>query len=93
MQSGTGNASEWRICWTGDLKRWEGDLMGWTSSRDPVQGLFIRFGSKESAIEYAEKHDWPYDVDDEPEKIPPRSKSYGDNFTYSKGKLKYIFTK
>ena len=73
--------------------------MGWTSSRDPVQGMTLKFENKIEAIKFANEQGWAYEVTDEgtddddssSSKIKP--KKYADNFLYSSKKLKIIKTK
>lgn len=41
--------------------------MGWTSTGDPYQSVgeaALKFDSKESAVEFAEKYGWQYTVSD-----------------------------
>ncbi|SEM25151.1 ETC complex I subunit conserved region [Roseovarius azorensis] len=40
-------------------------LMGWTATRDPYRPIRLSFPDRESAIDYAERHDWDYIVRDE----------------------------
>jgi NADH dehydrogenase (ubiquinone) Fe-S protein 4 len=61
MQSGTAGSDEWRIDF--DSKpRWENDLMGWASSADTVQGLRLKFDSKDDAIRFATRQGYKYSV-------------------------------
>ena len=56
-------------------------LMGWTGSRDPFAHIRMRFPDQESAIAFAERQGWPYEVRDPPvRRFEP--KSYADNFRY-----------
>lgn len=94
MQSGRAQTQKWLIQFNCDVPRWENPVMGWTSSRDPVQGMNLKFESKEDAIKYAQEQGWAYEVKEtttiEPELKP---KSYAENFLYSAKKLKIIKTK
>ena len=56
-QSGKNDGRMWRIDFDilEDGNRWENPLMGWASSSDSQQSLQIKFYSKESAIEFAER--------------------------------------
>jgi NADH dehydrogenase (ubiquinone) Fe-S protein 4 len=92
MQSGRAQTRKWVIQFNSDVPRWENPLMGWTSSRDPVQGISLKFNSKEEAIAYANHQGVAYEVN-EPEPVPSRPKSYAENFLYSPKKLKIIKTK
>ncbi|KAI9469628.1 ETC complex I subunit conserved region-domain-containing protein, partial [Zychaea mexicana] len=93
-QSGKNNTRIWRIDFdiVEDANRWENPLMGWASSADYQQSLQIKFYSKESAIEFAERQGWNYYVQ-EPKKSSFVKKAYADNYKYSAGKLRMIKTK
>ncbi|KAJ1980326.1 ndufs4 NADH dehydrogenase Fe-S protein subunit [Dimargaris verticillata] len=94
MQSGTANTRAWRIDFDvlehGD--RWENQLMGWASSADYMQAVRMKFKTKESAIEFAEKQGWNYYVQ-EPKTRAFKKMVYGDNFTYSPTELRLVRTK
>ena len=58
--------------------------MGWSSTGDCVSNLSIRFSTKEKAIEFCNRNNWTYFVD---EPVPPRKpkfKSYADNFSWNR---------
>ncbi|CAH3042407.1 unnamed protein product [Porites lobata] len=82
MQSGTFNTKKWHLEFD-TMERWENPLMGWASNADPVSNISLTFGSKEAAINYAEKQGWNYEVDEKHE-VKPKAKSYGANFAWSK---------
>ena len=92
MQSGRAQTQKWLIQFNSDVPRWENPVMGWTSSRDPIQGTNLKFESKEEAIKYAKDQGWAFEVK-ESEEIPMRPKNYADSFLYSSKKLKIIKTK
>ena len=92
MQSGRAQTQKWLIQFNCDVPRWENPLMGWTSSRDPIQGTNLKFESKEEAVKYAKDQGWAFEVKED-EKIPLRPKNYSENFLYSSKKLKIIKTK
>lgn len=92
MQSGRAQTHKWLIQFNCDVPRWENPLMGWSSSRDPIQGINLKFESKEEAVKYAKDQGWAYEVK-ESEEVPLRPKSYAENFLYSSKKLKIIKTK
>ena len=99
MQSGRAQTHKWLIQFNSNVPRWENPVMGWTSSRDPVQGMTLKFENKIEAIKFANEQGWAYEVTDEgtddddssSSKIKP--KKYADNFLYSSKKLKIIKTK
>lgn len=82
MQYGTAYAKTWKIDFD-SKKRWESDLMGWTSSADPLSNLSLNFSTKEDAIAYCEKNKLHWYVEDQPER-KVRKKSYADNYSYDK---------
>lgn len=94
MQSGLlhQNAETWRIDFDNGQARWENPLMGWTSSRDPVQAVVLKFRTREEATRYAERQGWTWTVR-EPHLPVLKPKSYSENFVYSPHKLKLIRTK
>jgi hypothetical protein len=82
MQSGVGNTREWVI--EAEPSRKEIDpLMGWTSSRDTMNQVVLRFETKEEAIAYAQKQGWMYTIA-EPKVRAVRPKAYADNFAYTR---------
>jgi ETC complex I subunit conserved region len=56
-------------------------LMGWTASGDPFAHIRLRFPDRQSAIEFAERHGWQYELRDPPVRRF-RTKSYAANFRY-----------
>ncbi|CEH15543.1 NADH:ubiquinone oxidoreductase, NDUFS4/18 kDa subunit [Ceraceosorus bombacis] len=92
--SGKAGTNVWRVDF--DIMqgsgRWENPLMGWASTADYMQALYIKFKSKDDAIHFCEKQNWPYFVQ-EPHapRIPP--KSYAANYAYSDKKLRIHQTK
>jgi NADH dehydrogenase (ubiquinone) Fe-S protein 4 len=49
----------------GQEQKWENPLMGWTSSGDPLAhqiSTTIKFGSKEAAMAFCNKHGWEFEV-------------------------------
>lgn len=72
-QQGRGsNTKLWKVQFEkmpGD-DRWTNPLMGWTSTSDPLTNMGLSFPTKEAAIEYAERHGYPYSVA-EPESEKP----------------------
>ena len=93
MQSGRAQTHKWLIQFNSNVPRWENPIMGWTSSRDPIQGTNLKFATKEEAIKFAQDQGWAYNVK-EGEEVPLRPKNYAENFLYSSAKkLKIIKTK
>ena len=63
--------------------RWENQLIGWTSSADPLENVArasLFFYSKEAAMDFCKKHGWEYTVDEPNERSTtrsPRFNAYG----------------
>jgi hypothetical protein len=55
--------------------------MGWTGDDDPFAQIRLNFPDLQSAVAFAERHGWPYRVEDPP---PQRTHllSYADRFRY-----------
>jgi NADH dehydrogenase (ubiquinone) Fe-S protein 4 len=94
MQSGSLQLalSKWKLDFDKTQPRWENPMVGWISSRDPVQAVALEFERVEDAIAFAERNGWQWKVR-EGQRSRWNSKSYAENFTYSKDKLKTIPTK
>lgn len=82
----------WRIDFDRAQPRWENPLMGWTSSRDAVQGVALSFRTAEEAARFAARQGWRSHVL-APKTSAWRRKTYADNFVYSVARLKFIRTK
>ena len=54
--------SRWRIEFD-TRERWENNLMGWSSSADPLSNTLLDFANKEDAIKFAEKNSWTYSLE------------------------------
>ena len=52
----------WRIEFD-TRERWENNLMGWSSSADPLSNTLLDFANKEDAIKFAEKNSWTYSLE------------------------------
>jgi len=82
MQSGTAGIKRWKIEWN-TCERWENNLMGWSSTADPLSNTQLDFANKEEAIAFAEKNKWNYILED-PKERNPKAKSYALNFSWNK---------
>jgi hypothetical protein len=80
-QSGRANTRRWILEFEPQERLGRDHLMGWTSSRDTLRQVRLRFDTKEEAIAYAERHGIAYSVS-EPRRYEVRPKSYADNFRY-----------
>jgi len=56
-------------------------LIGWTGSEDPFAQIRSNFPDLQSAIIFAERHGWPYRVEDPPPQLT-HLPSYADRFRY-----------
>jgi hypothetical protein len=83
MQSGFANTKAWVLDFDLESPRRVEPLMGWTSSGDMRQQLRLRFGSKEEAVVYCERHGIAYQVFDA-EPVKRRAISYSDNFSFKR---------
>ena len=79
MQSGRGNTKKWLAEYISDISTTNDTLMGWTSSLDTKSQIKLFFENKESAIEWAEKNNFQFYVE-EPQKRNLLPKSYASNF-------------
>ncbi|MCK5931466.1 ETC complex I subunit conserved region [Fulvimarina manganoxydans] len=83
MQSGKAKTHEWLLVYEPQEPKRIDPLMGYTSSGDMLSQLRLTFETKEQAIDYAERNDIPYRVEEE--KAPKRVRvAYADNFKYDR---------
>lgn len=82
-QAGSEITKRWKIEFD-TRERWENNLMGWTSSADPLSNMTVDFSSKEDAIHFVEKNGWDYWVEEAKPKGKIKPKSYAENFTWNK---------
>jgi hypothetical protein len=82
MQSGQANSKEWVLESEPSPKEID-PLMGWTSSRDPMQQVQIWFPTLEEAKAHAERNGWQYTIE-LPRTRAVRPKAYADNFAYNR---------
>jgi ETC complex I subunit-like protein len=81
MQSGLANTKVWVLDFEPELPRQVEPLMGWTSSGDMRQQLWLRFDTKEEAVAYCERRGIAYHVT-EATPVERRTMSYADNFSF-----------
>ena len=82
MTSGQGKAKGWVVEFPSESERPVDPLMGWTGQTDMRSQVKMRFGTKEAAIEYAQRHGVAYIIE-EPQPRRHRPRGYGDNFSSS----------
>ena len=83
MQSGTAKTKDWVLDYEPSEPREIEPLMGWTSSGDMRQQLYLRFETKEEGVAYCERHGIPYQLSEPHERVR-HGLSYADNFAYSR---------
>lgn len=95
MQAGLSPTKQVRLEFDNTQPRWESHNLAWTSSKDPFQGIVIKFESVQKAIEYCQSMGLWYAFKEEANNVtqPIIPKMYADNFAHSTGKLKVIKTK
>jgi hypothetical protein len=83
MQSGRAKTQSWVLDYEPATPRLPDPLMGWSSARDTLNEVQLRFETLDEAIAFAVKHDLTYDVVD-PRSRSFKPKSYADNFRYDR---------
>ncbi|VFU08032.1 ETC complex I subunit conserved region [Methylocella tundrae] len=78
-QSGSARTKQWVLEFEPESPREIDPLMGWTSSSDMKSQVRLRFGDKDEAVAYAQKHGLAYRVE-EPKPDQRKILSYSDNF-------------
>lgn len=83
MQSGHGKAKFWVLEHEPASARTTEPLMGYTSSRDMMSQVTLKFDSKDEAVRYAERNGIGYRIL-EPKETKRRTISYSENFNYDR---------
>ena len=83
MQSGRAQTRKWLLEYEPATPRTPDPLMGWSSARDTLNQVRMRFPTLEEAIAFATKHQLDYTII-EPHPRTPKAKSYADNFRYDR---------
>jgi hypothetical protein len=83
MQSGKAATRRWVLEYEPASRRDPDPLMGWSSARDTLNEVKLRFHTLEEAIAFANKHALEYVVI-EPHDSRFKPKSYADNFRYDR---------
>lgn len=79
MQSGLSNTKHWILEFSGDKARFIEPVMEWTGSKNMLNEVKIKFGTKEEAIEFANTNNYSFEVI-EPQIKKIVKRSYADNF-------------
>jgi hypothetical protein len=82
-QSGRANTRKWVLDFEQATQRVPDPLMGWSSARDTLNQVKLRFDTLEEAIAFADKHGLAYTVI-EPQQRVFKPKAYADNFRYDR---------
>jgi ETC complex I subunit conserved region len=83
MQSGRGQTRKWLLEYEPASRRDPDPLMGWSSARDTLNEVRLRFDTLEEAVAFATRHGLDYTLI-EPRARTPKVKSYADNFRYDR---------
>lgn len=80
-QAGRARAGQWLLELLPRRHPVREPLMGWTGGEDPFGHVRLRFPDRESAIAFARRQGWRYELV-EPRPRKPQRRSYGDNFRW-----------
>lgn len=83
--SGKNVMVKWRMIFP-TPERWTNNLMGWTSTRDPLSNMSVDFNSLDQAVSYAESLGCNVVVH-QPKAYRLKPKSYADNFVWKGPKM------
>jgi NADH dehydrogenase ubiquinone Fe-S protein 4 len=83
MQAGRGQTRKWLLDYEPASRRDPDPLMGWSSARDTLNEVRLRFDSLDEAVAFARKQGLDYTLI-EPHARTPKAKSYADNFRYDR---------
>jgi hypothetical protein len=83
MQSGRAQTRKWVLEYEPASRRDPDPLMGWSSAKDTLNEVQLRFDTLDEAVAFAKKHGLEYTLIEA--KAPtPKAKSYADNFRYDR---------
>jgi hypothetical protein len=83
MQSGRGQTKKWLLEYEPATRRDPDPLMGWSSAKDTLNEVRLRFDTLDEARAFALAHGLEYTLN-EPHPRSPKAKSYADNFRYDR---------
>lgn len=83
MQSGRRQTTKWVLEFEPASRRDPDPLMGWSSARDTLNEVHLRFDTLEEAVAFADKDGLQYTII-EPHQRTLKVKSYADNFRYDR---------
>ena len=83
MQSGRAGTKRWVLEYEPATPREPDPLMGWSSARDTLNQVWLRFATLDEAKAFADKHGISYEVEQPRERVF-KPKSYADNFRFDR---------
>ena len=83
MQSGRAQTRKWVLEYEPASRRDPDPLMGWSSARDTLNQVRVRFDTLDEARDFADRLGLDYSVV-EPHARAPKVKSYADNFRFDR---------
>ena len=83
MQSGRASSRKWVLEYEPAGRRDPDPLMGWSSARDTLNQVRLRFESEAVAVAFAKREGLDYTLI-EPHARTAKIKSYADNFRYDR---------
>jgi hypothetical protein len=83
MQSGRARTRQWVLEYEPASRRDPDPLMGWSSARDTLNEVHLRFDTLEEALLFAKKLGLEYTLIEEHTRTL-KAKSYADNFRYDR---------
>jgi len=84
MQSGrAGRSRKWLLEYEPASRRDPDPLMGWSSARDTLNEVQLRFDTLDEALAFARQQGLEYTLI-EPRQRTLKTKSYADNFSYDR---------
>jgi ETC complex I subunit-like protein len=86
MQSGRAQTRKWVLEYEPASRRDPDPLMGWSSARDTLNEVQLRFDTLDEALAFAEKHGLEYTLIEDHSRTP-KVKSYADNFRYDRVRI------
>jgi hypothetical protein len=84
MQSGKAKTHGWILEFAPSERRKLDPVTGWFGSGDTRAQLRISFSSREAAEAYARANGIAYEIEDAPEAVAIKPKTYAENFRYGR---------
>ncbi|MEA1671825.1 NADH dehydrogenase ubiquinone Fe-S protein 4 [Nitrospirillum sp. BR 11163] len=71
MQNAPGRKTSWILTYEAKPTHETDPLMGWKGGGDPQMDVFLAFDKLQEAVDYAERHNLPYEISDPEERPRP----------------------